>query len=41
MDELAAARQLEVRSKCLGDVRAGDISADDQVAGGHHCLPSC
>jgi len=41
MDELAAARQLEVRSDCLGDVRAGDVSTDDQIAGSHDCLPSC
>lgn len=41
MDELAAARQLKVRSECLGDVWAGDVGADDQVAGGHHALPSC
>ena len=41
MDELAAARQLEVRGDCLGDVGAGDVGADDQVSGGHDCLPSC
>lgn len=41
MDELAAARQLEVRSYCLGDVGAGDIGTDDQVARSHDCLPSC
>lgn len=29
MDELAAARQLEVRSERLGDVGAGDVGADD------------
>ena len=41
MDELAGARQLEVRGECLGYVRAGDIGADDQVTRSHDCLPSC
>ena len=40
MDQLATSRQLQVGSHGLGDVRAGDVRTDDQIAWSHDRLPS-